>query len=95
MHGSPAHPWSLDELASRAGMSRSSFANLFQDKVGLTPGSYLVGWRITLAQDLLRKGKPLKLVAEEVGYAGPPALSRAVRAMTNQSPREWLAQQTM
>jgi hypothetical protein len=29
MHGSPAHPWSLDELASRGGMSRSSFAEVF------------------------------------------------------------------
>ena len=89
MHERPAHPWTLEELAARAGMSRSRFADAFRDAVGLTPGSYLTGWRITVARELLRSGRPLKLVAEEVGYASGPALSRAFRATTRQSPREW------
>lgn len=89
IHEKPAHPWSLEELATRAGMSRSRFSTEFHTVVGLTPGSYLTGWRITVARDLLRKGRPLKIVAEEVGYASAPALSRAFRATTRQSPREW------
>ena len=89
MHEDPAHPWNLGELASKAGMSRSRFAEEFRDAVGLTPGSYLTGWRITVARELLRGGRPLKLVAEEVGYASGPALSRAFRTTTRQSPREW------
>ena len=89
MHEKPGHPWTLDELGSRAGMSRSRFAATFREVVGMTPGSYLSGWRITVARDLLRKGRPLRLVAEDVGYASAPALSRAFRAATRQSPREW------
>lgn len=89
MHEKPAHPWTLDELGSRAGMSRSRFATAFRDVVGMTPGSYLAGWRITVARDLLRKGRPLRLVAGDVGYASAPALSRAFRTITRQSPREW------
>ena len=89
MHEKPAHPWSLEELASRAGMSRSRFAEEFRNVVGLTPGNYLTGWRITVARELLRTGRSLKRVADDVGYASAPALSRAFRATTRQSPREW------
>ncbi|HZZ92406.1 MAG TPA: AraC family transcriptional regulator [Usitatibacter sp.] len=90
MHEKPSHAWTLEELGSKAGMSRSRFASHFRDVVGLTPGAYLAAWRITVAQDLLRKGRPLKHVAEEVGYASAPALSRAFRTVTSRSPREWM-----
>ena len=89
MHEKPAHRWTLETLASKAGMSRTSFACEFRDVVGLTPGSYLTAWRITVARALLRSGRPLGLVAAEVGYASAAALSRAFRATTRQSPREW------
>jgi AraC-like DNA-binding protein len=89
MHEAPAHGWSLEDLAGKAGMSRSRFAEAFREAVGMTPGAYLTGWRITVARELLKAGRPLKIVAEEVGYASGPALSRAFRATTRQSPREW------
>ena len=89
MHEKPGHEWTLEDLARKAGMSRSRFAAAFHETVGLTPGSYLAGWRVTVAQDLLRKGRPLKVVANEVGYGSPVALSRAFRAKTGRSPREW------
>lgn len=92
MHERPGHAWTLEELASRAGMSRSRFAEHFRSIVGTTPGSYLAAWRINVARDLLRKGRPMRLVAEEVGYASVPALSRAFRAITSQSVREWKRQ---
>ena len=91
MHEQPGHEWTLEELAKRAGMSRSRFASTFHETVGLTPGNYLAGWRVTVAQDLLRKGRPLKVVANEVGYASPVALSRVFKAKVGSSPREWLA----
>lgn len=91
MHEKPGHEWTLEELAGRAGMSRSRFASAFHDIVGLTPGNYLAGWRVTVAQDLLRKGRPLKVVANEVGYGSPVALSRVFKAKVGRSPREWMA----
>ncbi len=89
MHESPARDWSLDELAAAAGMSRTVFATGFRDVVGITPGHYLQGWRVGLAQHALRQGRPLKVVAADVGYGSEAALSRAFKAYSGLSPREW------
>ena len=66
MHDAPAREWTLDALANAAGMSRSVFAAAFRDTVGTTPGQYLQEWRIGLAQQALRRGRPLKAVAADV-----------------------------
>lgn len=89
MHEQPAHDWSLEALAALAGMSRSVFANTFRDAVGCTPGVYLQGWRVRLAQQALVHGRPLKTIALEVGYGSEAALSRAFKAHCGVSPREW------
>ena len=91
MHEAPAQEWTLDELASVAGMSRSVFATTFHETVGITPGRYLQGWRVRLAQKALRHGRPLKIIAAEVGYGSEAALSRAFKAQSGQSPRQWKA----
>lgn len=89
VHEAPERDWSLETLASQAGMSRTAFATAFRDRVGLTPGSYLQRWRVGLAQKQLRQGRSLKLIASDVGYGSEAALSRAFRAQTGVSPREW------
>lgn len=92
MHAEPARPWSLEDLAATAGMSRARFAARFREVVGMTPGSYLGEWRLGLAQSLLRQGKPVQLVSDMVGYGSASALSRAFRAQVGQSPTEWVRQ---
>jgi AraC-like DNA-binding protein len=89
MHEAPGKAWSVAELSVAANMSRASFAEHFRRVVGQTPVDYLVSWRISLAQKRLREGKPIALIAEEVGYESPSALARAFRRKTGVSPREW------
>jgi transcriptional regulator GlxA family with amidase domain len=89
MHQQPEQDWTLELLAEQAGMSRTSFATSFRDTVGQTPGSYLQRWRIGLAQKFLKQMHPLKMIASRVGYGTEAALSRAFRAQTGTSPREW------
>src|SRR3546814_9495932 len=86
MHDNPGHAWTLDRMAEYAGMSRTAFANTFREVVGQTPGDYLGSWRIALAQGRLREGRPMKILAEELGYANPSALSRAFTARVGMSP---------
>lgn len=90
VHEAPGEAWTLERMAERAGMSRTAFANAFREGVGQTPADYLADWRIALAQSRLRDGRPIKALAEELGYANPSALSRAFSARTGLSPRDWL-----
>jgi AraC-like DNA-binding protein len=90
LHADPARPWTLEEMAGAAGLSRSAFAQAFKQTVGRTPGEHLARFRIAMAQDLLARGMALKVVAFEVGYGSSTALSRAFRELTGEAPRAWL-----
>lgn len=89
MHDDPRESWSIDTLARVSGMSRARFAVHFRETVGITPGEYLAQWRLGLAQALLKKGKPVGLVADEVGYGSATSLSRAFKAHIGLTPSEW------
>ena len=91
MHKHPETSWSLEQLAQRAGMSRSRFAAYFRQVVGMTPFDYLTNWRLGVAQTMLRKGKSMKLIASAVGYANATALTRVFTQRVGISPSEWLA----
>lgn len=97
MHDNPAHPWTLGSLAADAGASRSSLARRFQHLVGEPPMTFLKGWRMALAADLL--GQPdetVSTVAGKVGYSTPFAFSAAfkrVRGLSPQAHRMRLLQQ--
>ncbi|HEY0855691.1 MAG TPA: AraC family transcriptional regulator [Albitalea sp.] len=93
LHESPGEAWSLERMAEQAGMSRSAFAARFKAVVGDTPAGYLAGWRLAIAQARLREGQPVKLIADELGYANPSALSRVFAQKVGASPRQWRAQQ--
>jgi transcriptional regulator GlxA family with amidase domain len=54
MHNDPGHPWTLQSLAERVGISRSVFALRFRETVGTTPMEYLTRWRMLLAADRLK-----------------------------------------
>ncbi len=92
MHDRPAHPWTLDELADLAGMSRARFAVNFREAVGMTPVDYLTDWRMSVAQTLIRQGRPIKNVASAVGYQSQAALTRVFSRRVGCSPTDWWAQ---
>ncbi|NMY12193.1 AraC family transcriptional regulator [Pseudomonas veronii] len=90
IHNEPQRNWSVAQLADRSGMSRASFAAHFRETVGSTPADYLANWRISLTQKRLREGRPIALIADEVGYESPSALARTFRRKVGASPKEWL-----
>lgn len=88
MHAAPFRAWHLDELAQACGMSRTSFANHFRTTVGVPPLTYLVEWRMHLAQRRLREEtKPISEIARALGYASDSAFSSAFKRMSGKSPR--------
>lgn len=90
LHAAPQEDWPLARMAQEAGMSRSAFAVTFRAATGFTPAAYLTNWRLTLASEALRAGRPQKLVAAELGFSNGSSLSRAFKQRFGCSPRAWL-----
>ncbi|MGC9371311.1 MAG: AraC family transcriptional regulator [Paracoccaceae bacterium] len=89
MHRDPAHPWTLESLASEIGASRASLARRFNEVVGEPPMTFLKNWRLSLAADLLcDPGESVGTVAEKVGYSSPFAFSAAFKRVRGVSPQE-------
>ncbi|MBF6340959.1 AraC family transcriptional regulator [Nocardia abscessus] len=100
LHDTPAYPWTVADLASKVGVSRAALARRFTALVGEPPMSYLTGWRIDSAANLLREtDHTVGTIARKVGYANAFALSvafkriRGTRPSDHRSPKsEWRAE---
>jgi AraC-like DNA-binding protein len=78
LHRDPAAAWTVDSLASVAGMSRSGFAQRFTVLVGQPPLTYLAAWRMTRAATLLADPRTtVREVGRGVGFTSEAAFSRA------------------
>jgi AraC-like DNA-binding protein len=89
MHHNAAHPWTVATLARETGVSRAALARRFNDLVGEPPMTFLTGWRIALAADLLLEpGATIASVANQVGYGSPFALSTAFKRLRGISPQQ-------
>jgi AraC-like DNA-binding protein len=87
LHGDVAHPWSVEELAREAGLSRSAFSERFGQKIGVPPMQYLIEWRMALAKAMLqRDALPLEAVAAAIGYQSASAFSTAFRREVGSPP---------
>jgi transcriptional regulator GlxA family with amidase domain len=87
IHSRPAEPWSLESLAHISGMSRAGFASNFKRRIGVTPGEYLIHWRMQAARDLLLDpDKSVASVANEVGYESESAFSTAFTRVVGSRP---------
>jgi AraC-like DNA-binding protein len=89
LHHRPAEPWTVETLAAETGVSRAALARKFTSLVGEPPMSFLTGWRLTLAADLLRDpGSTVESVARQVGYGSSFALSTAFKRVRGVTPKE-------
>jgi len=90
LHADPARDWTLEALAAEAALSRSAFAERFNQFVGHPPMQYLANWRMQLATSYLRNGtESIASVANRVGYDSEAAFSRAFKKAVGAPPSEW------
>lgn len=90
MHSRPEYSWTLEELASRCGMSRTLFANRFRGLVETPPMQYLTDLRMAVAGQLLKGGMlPLIEIAEKVGYGSEAAFIRSFKRKFKLTPAQY------
>ena len=87
MHAHIDQPWTVAKLAQTAALSRSTFFDRFTRTVGVAPMEYLLGWRMEIAKDLLRRGElRVSEIAERVGYGSSSAFCAAFQRQVGQPP---------
>ena len=90
MHDEPAHDWTVEELAQRAGMSRSTFALRFKETVGVSPIEYLTDWRMLLAADrIANSSDSISEIAQSLGYESASAFTKAFKKIMGCSPGQY------
>lgn len=90
LHADPARHWTVEDLASEAGASRTVLGERFNRLLGAPPIEYLARLRMQLAAERLRTSRQsLAQVAEAVGYESEAAFSRAFRRIVGVSPGAW------
>jgi transcriptional regulator GlxA family with amidase domain len=90
MQGDPARAWTLEGLASEAGLSRTGLAERFREAMGETPLAHLRTLRLQAAMRLLgQTDQTLEQVAQAVGYQDAFSFSKAFKREVGLSPREF------
>jgi transcriptional regulator GlxA family with amidase domain len=79
-------PLTLEKLADVAGSSLFHFAKRFRLSTGVAPYAFVVGWRMTRAMQLLRKGSTVRQAAAAVGYRQVGRFRRQFKAHWGQAP---------
>jgi len=89
LQNNPEIAWTVAKLAAEVGVSRATLARRFHTLVGEPPMTFLLGWRISLAADLLKENDTtIAAVASQVGYGSPFALSTAFKRVRGISPSQ-------
>ncbi|HWL07799.1 MAG TPA: AraC family transcriptional regulator [Planctomicrobium sp.] len=87
MERAPGEPWTIQRLASEAGISRSTLAQKFKEQTGQTPNDYLLNIRMRLAEEMLRgRAQHLKEIARRAGYQSVSAFSTAFKRWSGSPP---------
>jgi thiosulfate/3-mercaptopyruvate sulfurtransferase len=86
-HSEPGKPWSVQALAEIAAMSRSTFAQRFQDLVGSSTMNYVARWRMQYAHNQITETtNAIGDIAEACGYQNEESFTKTFRKEFGLSP---------
>lgn len=89
IHQSPAHKWTVNELAEAVALSRSAFSARFTELVGEPPLTYLTRWRMVKATHLIKNEVSMGIIAEQLGYESEAAFRKAFKREIGMPPAQY------
>ena len=90
LHSRMAHPWTLSDVASNVGLSRSAFIERFSQLLSVPPMTYLTRLRLHLAaRALVTSAVKMPTIAEQVGYESEAAFNRTFSREFGMSPARY------
>ncbi|MEX3689069.1 helix-turn-helix domain-containing protein [Paraburkholderia sp. BR14263] len=90
----PAGPGSLEYWAAHVGASTRTIARLFRQELGVSFSQWRQQAILARAIPLLNQGRPMAVVAQELGYRSQSAFSAMFRRAFGESPRAFIARGT-
>lgn len=88
--GEPRKSWDVASMAEFSNLSVSQFKRLFRMRSGVTPKTYVDGFKMRLAVEMLSdSSKAVSDVAAALGYCDQFHFSRRFRQMTGHSPSDY------
>lgn len=94
MHTEYANDLTATDLARRLNMDRSYFSTRFKQRVGVSPGKYLMDLRMKVAATLLTQGATVGVTAISVGYADIYVFSKMFKRFYGMSPTKYIKTRT-
>lgn len=90
LHRDPSRAWTVAELASEIGVSRSVLSERFTRFMGEPPMSYLTRWRLQLgAQMLASTTRSVAEIARDAGYESEASFNRAFKRVFGLPPARY------
>jgi transcriptional regulator GlxA family with amidase domain len=87
-----SHPWTVREMAARAGISERAFTRRFTADNGTTPLQWLIGQRVLAAQQLLEATDlPVAAIARHCGFSTAVSLRTHFSRHVGRTPRDYRA----
>ena len=82
----------MEFLAEKAGMSPRTFARVFRQKTGQTPGTVVEGFRVEAARRALKETQvSMKKIAARSGFQDEEHMRRAFQRHLNVLPQDYRA----
>lgn len=89
VHDSLGHPWTLDELAERAFLSKEHLRKLCHRELGRTPMQHVTFLRMRQARHLLSTtDDKVETITRQVGYSNPHTFSNTFKKWIGWRPSE-------
>ena len=81
----------VDTLAKHVNLERTYFSTLFKSKVGMSPGKYILNYRMSLAASFITdKGMSVSSAGLSVGYSDVFNFSKMFKKHYGVSPKEYV-----
>lgn|GEM_PF-2132730 len=92
MHAEFAYLYGIEELADRLEVSKHHLIRVFSASMGISPGNYLIGVRMSHAKLLLRscEDTPIEIIAGACGYSCGNYFSKAFKKHTGLTPTQYM-----
>lgn len=87
-------PVTVEDIAEKSGVSRSTLFRVFKEETGISPVDYLIAYRISQAKRLLSETDlSVTAIARSVGYEDNLYFSRSFKKLTGETPTEYRTKQ--